>query len=109
MSIEETFNAQSIAGEFTGKSPKGQRIALNPDTVQGDLARLVLGLVEVVRQLMERQALRRVEGGRLNQDQIEKLGLTLMRLEERMDELKEHFGMTDDELGFDLSGLLDDI
>jgi hypothetical protein len=123
MSIQETFNAQSLAGEIKGpglskgkgpslsKGPglKGQRVALNPETIQGDLARLVLGLVEVVRQLMERQALRRVEGGRLRPDQIEKLGLTLMRLEERMDELKEHFGVTDDELGFDLSGLLDDI
>lgn len=86
-----------------------QRVALNPETVQHDLARLVLGLVEVVRQLMERQALRRVEGGRLRSDQIEKLGLTLMKLEERMDELKDHFGLEDDELRFDLSGLIDEI
>lgn len=86
-----------------------QRVALNPDTVQNDLARLVLGLVEVVRQLMERQALRRVEGGRLRPDQIEKLGLTLMKLEERMDELKEHFDVQDSELLFNLSGLIDEI
>jgi hypothetical protein len=88
-------------------SLQGQRVALNPDTVQQDLARLVLGLVEVVRQLMEKQALRRVEGGRLAPDQIERLGLTLMRLEERMEELKEHFGVKGDELCFDLSGLIE--
>jgi hypothetical protein len=87
----------------------GQRVALNPESVQHDLARLVLGLVEVVRQLMERQALRRVEGGRLRPDQIEKLGLTLMKLEERMNELKEHFGLKDDELRLDLSGLIDEM
>lgn len=86
-----------------------QRVALNPETVQHDLARLVLGLVEVVRQLMERQALRRVEGGRLRPDQIEKLGLTLMKLDERMGELKDHFGLKDDELLFDLSGLIDEM
>ena len=77
--------------------------------MQHDLARLVLGLVEVVRQLVERQALRRVEGGRLTPEQIEKLGLTLMRLEERMDELKEHFGVTGEELGLDLGGLFEEL
>ena len=65
----------------------GARLDVNPNSVQHDLARLVLCLVEVVRQLMERQALRRVEGGRLTDEEIEALGLTLMRLEERMDEL----------------------
>jgi hypothetical protein len=88
--------------------PSG-RLDLNPDSVQHDLARLVLCLVEVLRQLMERQALRRVEGGRLTAEQIEALGLTLMRLEERMDELKEHFGVTGEELRLDLGGLIDDI
>ncbi len=88
--------------------PRG-RLDLNPDSVQHDLARLVLCLVEVIRQLMERQALRRVESGRLTVDQIEALGLTLMRLEERMDELKQHFGVTGEELRLDLSGLIDEI
>jgi hypothetical protein len=88
---------------------QGERVALDSDTVQHDLARLVLGLVEVLRQLIERQALRRVEGGSLTEEQTERLGLTLMRLEERMDELKEHFGVTGEELGLDLSGLVDEI
>jgi hypothetical protein len=86
-----------------------QRIALDPDTVQHDLAKLVLSLVETIRQLVERQALRRVEGGRLSDAQIERMGLTLMRLEERMAELKAQFGLSGEELRLDLGGLLNDI
>ncbi len=85
---------------------------LNPDTVRNDLARLVLGLVEIIRQLVERQALRRVEDGQLTDEQIESIGLTLMRLEERMQELKDYFGVPDDDLGLglglDLQSLCDD-
>jgi hypothetical protein len=87
--------------------PSGQRVALDADTVQHDLARLVLSLVETIRQLLERQALRRVEGGRLSEAQIEQMGLTLMRLEERMVELKAQFGLSGQELQLDLSGLID--
>jgi hypothetical protein len=88
---------------------RGSRLDLDSNTVQHDLARLVLGLVEIVRQLVERQALRRVEGGHLTAEEIERLGLTLMGLEERMDELKEHFGVTGDELRLDLSGLVEEV
>jgi hypothetical protein len=87
----------------------GGRVDLDSDTVQHDLARLVLGLVEVIRQLIERQALRRVEGGRLTEEQIERLGLTLMRLEGRMNELKDHFGVTGEELSLDLGGIIEEI
>jgi Gas vesicle protein K len=86
-----------------------QRIALDPDTVQHDLAKLVLSLVETVRQLLERQAPRRVEGGRLSPQQIEQMGLTLMRLEERMTELKEQFGLSGEELRLDLGNLLGEL
>lgn len=86
-----------------------QRLTLDPDTVQHDLARLVLSLVETIRQLLERQALRRVEGGRLSEAQTERMGLTLMRLEERMAELKAQFGLSGEELRIDLGGLIDDL
>ena len=89
--------------------PAGQRIALDPDTVQHDLAKLVLSLVETVRQLLERQALRRVESGRLSPQQIEQMGLTLMRLEERMAELKAQFGLGEEELRLDLGNLLGEL
>ena len=100
--------AGSVHTRISSSLPKG-RLDLDTDSVEHDLARLVLGIVEVVRQLIERQALRRVEGGRLTPEQIEKLGLTLMRLEERMDELKEHFAVGDKELGIDLGGLFEEI
>ena len=82
-----------------------QRIAADPENVERGLAQLVLTVVELLRQLMERQALRRVEGGGLSEEQIERLGRTLMLLEERMEELKETFGLTDEELNLDLGPL----
>ncbi len=112
--LDRLDEAAGPAFDMAGAKAEGPafssgRLDLNPGTVQHDLARLVLCLVEVIRQLMERQALRRVEGGRLTADQIEALGLTLMRLEERMNELKEHFGVTGEELQLDLGGIIEDI
>jgi CRISPR/Cas system-associated endonuclease Cas1 len=66
---------------------------------------LVLTLVELLRQLMERQALRRVEQGSLTDDQTEKVGSTLMALEARMAELRDHFGLTVEDLNLDLGPL----
>jgi Gas vesicle protein K len=67
--------------------------------------RLLLTLVELVRQLMERQALRRVEGGGLSGEQVEQLGLALLRLDEAMTRLKDHFGLDDNDLNLDLGPL----
>jgi gas vesicle protein GvpK len=77
------------------------RIQTQPESAQRDLSALVLALVELLRQLMERQALRRVEQGSLNDEQVEKIGLTLMALEDRMTELVEHFGLTMEDLNLD--------
>ena len=104
------LQARSRIEDFGGKAgPRGpaQRVSLDPETVQHDLAKLVLSLVETVRQLLERQALRRVEGGRLSPAQIEQMGLTLMRLEERMEELKAQFGLSGEELRLDLGNLIE--
>ncbi len=68
---------------------------------------LVLTLVELVRQLMERQAVRRLQSGTLTPTQEEDLGTALMRLAEKMEELKEHFGLTDDDLNLHLGPLGD--
>ena len=65
----------------------------------------MLTIVELLRQLMERQALRRVDQGGVSDEQIEKLGLTLMALEENMAELREHFGLAEDDLNLDLGPL----
>ena len=82
-----------------------QRIALDPEDVSRGLAQLVLTVVELLRQLMERQAIRRMDGGSLDDEQIERLGRTFMQLDGRMTELKEHFGLRDEDLNLDLGPL----
>ncbi|UNO42865.1 gas vesicle protein K [Streptomyces sp. MST-110588] len=82
-----------------------RRVELDQDTVERDLVRLVLTIVELLHQLMERQALRRVEQGDLSEDQEERIGLTLMLLERRMNELCERYGIEPDELNLDLGPL----
>ena len=82
-----------------------QRLETDPETVQRDLLRLVLTIVELVRQLMEKQALRRVDAGDLTDEQIEALGTGLMHLEGAMRELRERYGLTQDDLNLDLGPL----
>ena len=82
-----------------------RRIDADPESVERGLVSLVLTVVELLRQLMERQALRRVDDGSLSDDQTEKIGLTLMALEERMAELRDHFGLTQEDLNIDLGPL----
>lgn len=82
-----------------------QRINADPEGVEQGLAKLVLTLIELLRQLMERQALRRIEGGSLSDDEIERLGLTFIKLEKRMMELKQVFGLEDEELNLNLGPL----
>jgi hypothetical protein len=81
------------------------RIDADPDNVERSLAGLVLTIIELLRQLMERQALRRVDDGNLSDEQIERLGLTLMRLDNAMTEMREHFGLTAEDLNIDLGPL----
>ncbi|GLW72863.1 gas vesicle protein GvpK [Kitasatospora phosalacinea] len=88
---------------MSGDRPR--RVELDPETVGRDLASLVLTVVELLRQLMERQALRRIDRGDLDEEQVEQLGLTLMALEDRMAELREHFGLTPEDLNIDLGPL----
>ena len=82
-----------------------RRIEADPEKVEQGLAQLVLTLIELLRQLMERQALRRMEQGTLDDDQIERLGETFMKLAERMDELKAEFGLRDQDLNLNLGPL----
>lgn len=82
-----------------------ERINADPDKVEQGLARLVLTVIELLRRVLEHQAVRRMDGGTLTDEQIERLGLALLRLNERMGELKETFGLTDDDLSIDLGPL----
>ncbi|WP_081410946.1 gas vesicle protein K [Desulfotruncus alcoholivorax] len=98
--------AEELAGELEKtlvEYPK--KIKANPDNVEQGLAKLVLTIVELIRQLMEKQALRRVERGTLTDEEIEKVGLTLMKLEEKLEELKIAFGLEGEELNIDLGPL----
>ncbi|GLY91719.1 gas vesicle protein K [Actinoallomurus iriomotensis] len=81
------------------------RLETDSERVERDLVRLVLTVIELVRQLMERQALRRVDAGDLPDDKVEELGLALMRLEEAMTELRERFGLDARDLNLDLGPL----
>jgi hypothetical protein len=82
-----------------------RRLETDSESVQRDLMKLVLAIVELVRQLMERQAIRRVDEGDLSDDQVEDLGLGLMRLEEAMTQLREQFDLTAEDLNLDLGPL----
>jgi CRISPR/Cas system-associated endonuclease Cas1 len=81
------------------------RIAADPEHVERGLAQLVLTVIELLRRLMERQAIRRVEEGGLSEEQIERLGQALMLLERRMEELIEQFGLAAEDLNLDLGPL----
>jgi hypothetical protein len=82
-----------------------RRIQADPENVERGLAQLVLTVVELLRQLMERQALRRVEAGGLDEETVERLGSTLMALAERMEELKRTFDLRDEDLNLNLGPL----
>lgn len=83
----------------------GARLDVDAETVGRDLATLVLTVVELLRQLMERQAIRRVDQGDLSDDQMERIGTTLMLLDERMEALCEQHGIDPRDLNLDLGPL----
>jgi len=102
--VQRSAAASPRRGLFRPASSEGRT---DCDTTGDDLARLVLVVVDTVRQLVEKQAIRRVDSGTLSEEEIERLGIALLRLEERMAELKEHFGLTDDDLALRLGGFQD--
>lgn len=81
------------------------RVQLNPTHVEQGLAKLVLTIMELLRQLLERQAILRIEKNTLTDDEIEDLGITFMKLEEKMEDLKEIFGLTTEDLNINLGPL----
>lgn len=83
----------------------GPRVDVDRDGVERGLGSLVLTIIELLRQLMERQALRRIDQGDLTEEQIERVGATLMALEEQMTELRQHFGLSAEDLNLDLGPL----
>jgi hypothetical protein len=82
-----------------------ERINADPERVEQGLARLVLTVIELLREVLEHQAIRRMDGGTLTEAEIERLGLALLKLNDRMGELKAIFGLTDEDLNIDLGPL----
>jgi hypothetical protein len=95
----ESAVSEDIAAAVPG------RIECSPETIDQGLAKLVLSLIELLRQLLERQAIRRMEGGSLTDEQVEQMGESLMKLESKISELSEHFGLTPADLNLDLGPL----
>jgi hypothetical protein len=95
---------------FAGELPRlgdalSRRIDADPESLERGLAQLVLTVIELLRQLMERQALRRIDGGSLSEEQVERLGRTFMELDRRMEQLREEFGLAEEDLNLDLGPL----
>ena len=95
---------------FAGTVPRiddalSRRVNADPESLERGLAQLVLTIVEPLRQIMERQALRRIDAGGLSDEQEERLGRTFMELDRRMAELREEFGLTEEDLNLDLGPL----
>jgi hypothetical protein len=95
--------ASTLLAEVARALP--ERINADPERVEQGLARLVLTVIEVVRKVLEHQAVRRMDGGGLSDEEIERLGLALLKLDERMGQLKEVFGLSDEDLQIDLGPL----
>ena len=81
------------------------RVDVDPDAIENGLAKLVLTLVEFLRQLLERQAVRRMEGGTLSDEEVERMGVALMRLEEKVHEMARTFGIDPTELNLEVGPL----
>jgi hypothetical protein len=107
MSVPFEGDGSSIGQIFDGDplDTLSRRVSTDPENVERGLVQLVLTLVELLRQLMERQAIRRLDAGALTEEETERLGTTLMLLERRMTELREHFGLTPEDLNIDLGPL----
>ena len=113
LSALEDF-ARELGGRTDAGQPEGdaagllpRRINADQTTVEKDLAKLVLALVDLVRQLMERQAVRRVNAGSLSEDEVERMGETFLKLDRRMAELKTAFGLEGEDLNLSLGPIRD--
>jgi len=102
--MQESAHTESGAKRLDPTLPES-RIDCTPENIEQGLAKLVLSLIELLRQLLERQAIRRMEGGSLTEEQVESMGEALMKLEAKIHELATHFGLTPADLNLDLGPL----
>ncbi|MCK0094094.1 gas vesicle protein K [Yoonia sp. F2084L] len=99
------INSAAVQDALAHVADDNNRVTIDPETVEQDLARLVLGLMEFLRQLMELQAIRQMDNGALTDIQEEKLGSTLMRAEAAIHDIAAKFGLTPADLSLDLGPL----
>jgi hypothetical protein len=104
LTVTEVTELEALRQELerTARGASPVRWNSDPDDVQRSVAQLVLTLVEFIRQLLERQAIRRMEAGTLNEEQTEDVGRALMKLEETVRDIAAKFGIAPDELNLDL-------
>ena len=101
--LEQGLSA--VRAALSSRSGPEGRIHIDPETIEQDLAKLVLGLMEFIRQLMELQAIRRCEAGSLSTEEEDQLGMALLRAERAIHEVAGEFGLRPDELSLDLGPL----
>jgi hypothetical protein len=99
--VDEVLSAPSSSGQ--GARPG--RLNLDVQQAKNGLGQLVLTLVKLLHELLERQAICRVEAGSLSEPQIERLGLTLMRQAEEIERLRKEFGLEEEDLNLNLGPL----
>ena len=106
--LDTINNVEDFTEEVTNLNNSFRnRLNADPEGVEQGLAKLVLTLIELLRRLMEKQAMRRIDNGTVNDEEIEKLGIAFMNLEEKMIELREIFGLTEEDLNLNLGPLGD--
>jgi Gas vesicle protein K len=101
----DSTNLADFAQAMSCPAPARLRVALQPDEIKNGLGKLVLTLIELIRELLERQAIRRIEAGSLSDAEVERLGVTFLRLSEHMETLKKAFGLEGETLNIDLGPL----
>jgi hypothetical protein len=106
MSARESDDREALLAEISelaGALPS--RVDIDPDLVGRDLAKLVLTLIELIRRVVEHQAIQRMDDPDLSEEQIEKMGVALLRLEEKMADMRDLLGLAEDDLNVDLGPL----
>lgn len=100
--VHDPHGGDSLPASQTGQA---RRLNLDQDSVKNGLGQLVLTLVKVLHELLERQAIRRIDAGSLSDDEIERVGVTLMRQVEEIERLRKEFGLEEEDLNIDLGPL----
>jgi hypothetical protein len=101
----QLWSAAVPAPVADSSAQRARRININSEDLKNGLARLVLALVKLLHELLEKQAIRRIEAGRLSEADCERIGFTLMKQSEQLEKLRQAFGLSEEDLNLDLGPL----